>query len=74
MVIAPIFKAKYVNPKTAAVIYMKAGDEDAGCLQLTKAYVCLLEELSYVFRRPQLHEWFNKSGIDIQGWSMMRQI
>jgi len=63
MIIAPIFKSQNVNPKIATSIFAKAGDEE--CQQLTKAYVKLLEELSYIMKNPQLHEFYQMSKIDI---------
>ena len=40
MVIAPLFKSRNIV-RPWHQIFLKAGDEDAGCMQLTKAYVAL---------------------------------
>ena len=63
MIIAPIFKSSNVDPKIATTIFAKAGDEE--CQQLTKAYVKLLEELSYIMKNPELHDFYKRSKIDI---------
>ena len=66
MVIAAIFKSRNVNPKMASRIFLKAGDEEAGCMQLTKAYCCLLKELSFIMPKADLHKFFTSSDIDIK--------
>jgi len=66
MTIAPIWKSPNVSPKIASKIFLKAGDEDAGCMQLTKAYMCLLKELSFMMPKADLHKFFTASDIDLK--------
>ena len=66
MTIAPLWKSPNVSPKMASKIFMKAGDEDAGCMQLTKAYISLLKELSFMMPKAELHKFFTASEIDLK--------
>ena len=66
MIIAPLFKSRNINPKMASKIFLKAGDEDAGCMQLTKAYISLLKELSFIMSKADLHKFFSSSDIDLK--------
>ena len=66
MIIAPLFKSRNINPKMGSKIFLKAGDEDAGCMQLTKAYISLLKELSFIMSKADLHKFFSSSDIDLK--------
>lgn len=66
MTIAPLWKSPNVSPKMASKIFLKAGDEDAGCMQLTKAYISLLKELSFMMPKAELHKFFTASEIDLK--------